>query len=144
MGVAPKPPKKTAICHPDRPHAANGLCKQCYDLTPDRQTYNTQYRKDFLRRDLLKHRYGITIEQYDALLTAQGGVCAICKNPPRGKMLRLSVDHNHTTKKVRGLLCITCNRTIGYLENPEWMRSAQSYLTSHTISCHTPAHAISH
>ena len=49
------------------------------------------------------------------MLVAQGGVCAICKFPP--KAVRLSVDHDHITGRVRGLLCNVCNRKIvGILE----------------------------
>ena len=59
-----------------------------------------------------KRMYGITKIQYDALMTQQGGVCAICgkTNPSERK---LSVDHNHTTGKVRGLLCNQCNVMLG-------------------------------
>ena len=76
----------------------------------------------------LRHHYGITPDDYNKMLVAQNGVCAICKQPPRGKMKRLSVDHCHASKEVRGLLCVTCNRTVGYLDNPEWTERALSYL----------------
>ena len=78
---------------------------------------------------MLKHRYDITPEQWEHLNEQQHGLCAICGQPPRGNMNRLSVDHNHSTNTVRGLLCITCNRTIGYLENAEWRAKADAYLT---------------
>lgn len=76
----------------------------------------------------LKHFYKITPEDYERMLTEQNGVCAICGQPPRGKMKRLSVDHNHTTGEVRGLLCITCNRVAGYLDNKPWLAAASKYL----------------
>lgn len=53
-------------------------------------------------------KYGITPEQYQKMLDRQGGLCDICYRPP--KTLRLAVDHDHKTKRVRGLLCYTCNR----------------------------------
>lgn len=59
------------------------------------------------RAEKLKHRYGMTVEQYDALLIKQNGVCYLCKRTNRGK--RLYVDHNHHTNKIRGLLCNLCN-----------------------------------
>ena len=62
------------------------------------------------RKTKLKMLYGITPEQYDAMFQAQGGVCKICGSPPDKKAL--AVDHNHTTKKVRGLLCGRCNRIL--------------------------------
>ncbi len=52
-------------------------------------------------------RYGITLTQYGQLLEFQGGRCAICERPPG--QLHLSVDHDHETGAVRGLLCQRCN-----------------------------------
>ena len=53
--------------------------------------------------------YGLTAEQYDALLAHQGGVCAICGGERR---YRLNVDHDHATGLVRGLLCRRCNKLL--------------------------------
>ncbi len=61
-----------------------------------------------------------TIEDYDAMYTKQGGVCAICQQPEtssrNGKVYRLAVDHDHNTGKVRGLLCFKCNSAMGSFE----------------------------
>ena len=57
-----------------------------------------------------KATYGITPEEYEALLEYQGGVCAICLQRPVTK--RLAVDHNHRTGAVRGLLCSRCNHDL--------------------------------
>lgn len=54
------------------------------------------------------------MEQYDLLLAAQGGGCAICGRLP--KKIRLAVDHCHVSGRVRALLCAACNRSIGYYE----------------------------
>lgn len=54
--------------------------------------------------------YGITGDDYAALLKRQGGKCAICRARPKSK--RLAVDHNHTTGAVRGLLCSRCNHEL--------------------------------
>lgn len=59
----------------------------------------------------LKRRYNITPKDYNAMLEAQGGVCAACGNHPEG--LHLNVDHNHATGRVRGLLCSSCNLALG-------------------------------
>lgn len=73
-------------------------------------------------------RYGLTIEDYDALLEDQAGVCAICGKPCRSGR-RLAVDHCHTSGKVRGLLCVTCNQGLGAFEdNPELFSAAVRYL----------------
>lgn len=77
----------------------------------------------------LRYGYGITIEQHDAMLVAQGGVCAICKGPPVGIGNRLHVDHDHATGVVRGLLCSNCNTSLGKMnDDPERLRAAAAYL----------------
>ena len=78
-------------------------------------------------------RYALTSEQYDALLTAQNGVCAICHKPERAKLngtvKSLAIDHDHATGKVRGLLCQKCNRGIGqFNDDPKLLRGAADYL----------------
>lgn len=79
------------------------------------------------RRNKHIEQYGITTEDYQSLLTAQKGVCAICKKPP-GKY-RLSVDHCHTKGNVRGLLCTQCNTALGLLRDcPDNLDAAKAYL----------------
>lgn len=74
-----------------------------------RERHKTLGRAAHLRR-----KFGITPEQYDAMLAAQGGGCAICgARPLDGK--RLPVDHCAETGAVRGILCDLCNRGIGAL-----------------------------
>lgn len=76
--------------------------------------------------------YDFTLPDYEAMLAAQGGRCAICgtdKGNYRGH--RLHVDHCHETGIVRGLLCNRCNSAIGYLDdNPRRLRRAAAYLES--------------
>lgn len=82
----------------------------------------------------LRRKYGITLDQYDALLASQGGVCAICKAPPND-VISLHVDHEHGSGRVRGLLCIKCNNAIGLLnEDPELFAAAVRYLTARVAS----------
>ena len=64
----------------------------------------------------LERYYGITLEQFDSMLEAQGGVCAICGSVNHNGR-RLDIDHNHKTGKIRGLLCQACNIRLGFLEN---------------------------
>ena len=73
-----------------------------------------------------KRLYGITIADYEAMLEFQEGVCAICERPPR--TLRLAVDHDHKTGKVRGLLCNTCNQTLHERVTVDWLYAAYQYL----------------
>lgn len=60
--------------------------------------------------------YGLTLEQYEALYEAQGGVCYICRRAT-GKTRRLAVDHSHVYGYVRGLLCSSCNKFLGHLRD---------------------------
>jgi hypothetical protein len=86
------------------------------------------YGASWRRETLLKSKFGITCEDYEELLEAQGGVCRICgRKCSTGR--RLAVDHDHNTGIVRGLLCLHCNVAIGYLEDdPERLRRAAEYL----------------
>lgn len=77
--------------------------------------------------------YGITLEQYDEMLTKQKRCCAICgvKQPELGQSLH--VDHCHTTKKVRGLLCHKCNRGVGlFKDSHKTLSRAAKYLKGKT------------
>jgi len=87
------------------------------------------------RRWNLQKLYGITPEQYEEMLSEQGGLCAVCRQPEpdahgrTGTQFSLSVDHCHDTGRVRGLLCQKCNRAIGLLgDNVELLRAAIRYL----------------
>lgn len=74
--------------------------------------------------------FGIDDAQYDALLTGQGGVCAICQRPP--KKVRLHIDHNHKTGMIRGLLCSWCNHKLlsGARDSLDVLRNAVAYMES--------------
>lgn len=76
----------------------------------------------------LKNRYGITADDWEVLLEAQGGGCAIC-GTTTNLWDTLFVDHNHETGRVRGLLCNACNLVLGYAQDsPERLRAAAVYL----------------
>lgn len=101
--------------------------------------YMREYRKrtpEIHKRISLKKEFGITLEYYYSLLKEQNNVCAICKQPEtlwNKRHLRpqnLSVDHCHTTGKIRGLLCNNCNRAIGMLkDNKNVLQAALDYLS---------------
>ena len=95
-------------------------------------THHRQHKKHAQQRrraTRLKSTYGITIQQYQALYEAQGGVCCICRRAT-GRSKALAVDHDHKTGYVRGLLCSTCNRKIvGHLrDDPEAFERGKQYL----------------
>jgi hypothetical protein len=91
--------------------------------------YNrTLYRDNFnnYRESRLRSSYGINMATYDTMLDRQGGVCAICRRP--GKR-RLCVDHCHTSKAVRGILCANCNAVLGMAKDSiDVLKSAITYL----------------
>lgn len=116
-----------------------GTCKPCVykkiaewqkrnrDKTARYQANWKARRPDYNREQQLA-RYGLTLATYDELLRSQGGVCAICERECHKNRL-LSVDHDHSTGKVRGLLCHNCNAGIGQLgDDPALLRRALEYL----------------
>ena len=83
------------------------------------------------RNYYLKYKYGITEKQYDEMLEIQNFRCAICKSAhtKSSAAKKLVVDHCHTTNKVRGLLCSSCNKAIGLFEDStEFLNQAIEYL----------------
>jgi hypothetical protein len=77
--------------------------------------------------------FGITLEDYERMLLAQNGVCAICRQPERIKNRSLAVDHCHVSGRVRGLLCSRCNSGIGHLgDDPARLRAGADYLERHS------------
>ena len=89
-------------------------CRRCYKLA-NRRYARKHYRqnKEKYRDKFLRYNYGITLEQYNAMLAAQDGKCFICG---KSESIGLSVDHCHETKVVRRLLCKRCNTVIGLVE----------------------------
>lgn len=93
-------------------------------------------RKQINLRDLLKKRYGLTLEQHAEMLVRQNGRCAICGDPPDPNGVRASsrlhVDHDHETGQNRELLCNRCNRGVGYFrDDPNLLRAAAEYIARH-------------
>lgn len=133
-----KKPKVMAVCHPEREVRAGGFCGSCYNkslinrTSATRKEYlNSQKEKGRLRklkadpkvwaaakRDrALKFRYGIDAERHKQMLAEQNNQCAICEAlGGKTRATGLYVDHNHTTGKVRDLLCPGCNIAVGIVE----------------------------
>lgn len=77
-----------------------------------------RHRKVKMAWDLKK--YGLSLDDYDSMLKAQAGRCAICRREEiggRGILRKLAVDHCHLTGCVRGLLCNRCNAALGMVRD---------------------------
>lgn len=128
-------------CHTTKPigefdrdyHRKDGHRSHCRDCRSAAARAQYGRRKARQRRtyDTLR-RMGMSRERYDAMLEAQGGVCAICGSAQTTRgWKRLAVDHNHETGEILGLLCDDCNQGLGYFgDKPEILARAITYLTT--------------
>jgi len=78
---------------------------------------NPEKVKFTIKKTRLK-KYGLSIEEYDKMIKEQNNKCAICGCEEKGRrkngrLIKLAIDHDHKTDKVRGLLCVNCNTAIG-------------------------------
>lgn len=109
--------------------------REHYREMEKKRYYNHPERFAAASRKYLLRKWGLTSEQFEQMLQNQGGGCAICgatENSPGSKGKSLAVDHDHTTGKVRGLLCDKCNRALGWLgeDHQRFIRAAE-YLQKH-------------
>jgi hypothetical protein len=124
--------------------APDGLqwgCRACSNAAKKKwQAQHPEKNAEYVRRHYAKKpdgyysqtlkKYGLTLEDYHALVEQQDGLCLVCNvAPEEGE--RLVVDHCHKKGHVRGLLCQRCNRSIGsFQDDPDLLRAAASYLES--------------
>jgi hypothetical protein len=121
-----------------RPYSMNNVC-WIEPVVSSRADYFTpQKRSAYSREHTLTRKYGIGGIEYKQLLNHQNYKCAICReeesfiNPKTGKVQELSVDHDHLTRIVRGLLCRRCNRMLGFARDDiAILQRAITYLRQH-------------
>jgi len=127
-------PGKCEVCGGPTSESRAVRCKPCWNARP------TEGRKNSYRKYQLKKKYKITFEQYDNMLTLQGGKCAICFIEQSELKHSLYVDHDRSCcpssescgECVRGLLCNNCNFAIGHFkDNETTMKSAIKYIRKH-------------
>lgn len=92
------------------------------------------------RRAGLRRNYGISLENYTRMVEKAGGVCEICHQPEtavyrkngRETMKFLTVDHDHETGRIRGILCHRCNAGLGsFRDSSDILHNAARYLKEH-------------
>lgn len=126
-----------------RQKGLSSWCKLCRSATartwgkenPERvkeQGRTSRTRENYQEKSrayILKHRYGLSIEDYNYLLNLQNNSCAICNVKQEDKTYHFHVDHCHTTGNVRGLLCSPCNVFLGVSkDNIDVFKNAILYL----------------
>jgi hypothetical protein len=136
-------PKALSEYHKDKNgrKERTAYCKVCSKIRWNKNkernlTKHKEYianNSDKVKNTYLKNTYGITLEDYNNFFEQQKGLCAICNRPEtlkrKNKQPVLSVDHNHETKEVRGLLCSKCNTGLGSFEdNKEFLKNAIKYI----------------
>lgn len=120
--------------HKLSPDGKTTICKKCCD-TDSVKYYqeNKNAAKEKSWAASLKRNYNITVEQYNEMLEKQNGCCAICERPRELFERRLSVDHNHATNEIRGLLCTYCNhRVVGRHRDGALLRKIADYVEQGT------------
>ena len=106
---------------PECRQCSNGKHQTYWQRTkPERNAKQKEYYKKVKTHYgeyALKRLYGFEVGFYNKMLKAQGGVCKVCKASHEENGRRFDVDHCHKTGRIRGLLCIRCNRGIGLLRD---------------------------
>jgi len=119
---------------------SDDVIKHRRDTANRRARRRRKIKGDVFKEYDLKKNYGITIDDYYDKLKEQKGCCAICGRngntlAKRSKPRNLSVDHDHNTGEIRGLLCNSCNRAIGFLNDSiDTLKNAIKYLDKYA-SC---------
>jgi hypothetical protein len=103
--------------------------KRNKNILKEKRNDYQKFHKQETRNRNLKSKYGISLDQYNKMAQEQNSICAICSKPEENKNKSLSVDHNHISGKIRGLLCSKCNKMLGLVnDSPELLNIAIKYL----------------
>lgn len=131
--LASNPP---STCHPDRPRAhSSGICQRCYDAKRRREAPRATCHPDrpvHLRAEGLCAACALQKNRYGKVVKLVGRDCGICGDPLSVGVGQSAVDHDHRTGKVRGTLCGSCNKMLGFArDNPRILQAAIEYLSKH-------------
>ena len=95
--------------------------------------HSSEHGKRIVLRSRLKTKFGISLEEYEAIQLKHNHRCAICSIDEKVLTKKLCLDHCHTTGKIRGLLCDACNKGIGHFkDNPIILQQAITDLRNNT------------
>ena len=129
--------KVCTMCEQDKPFedfwkaskGKFGYQAQCKDCQRDYRRQRHTENPDLWRVGNLKRNYNLSLEEYRDLFIVQNNACAICERTTNSDGRSLAVDHDHETGEVRGILCISCNRGLGYFQDdPILLEKASQYL----------------
>lgn len=124
MRTTPDKRKKTLEKYNNKPERKQAM-KEYYEKNKDKAVNRGLY-----------NRYGITLEEYDNMLSEQNGNCYICEKSHKLFTKRLAVDHCHNTGKIRKLLCIGCNTSLGLLkEDLDRVKKLMKYIEENDADC---------
>lgn len=122
--------KRWKLKHPEenRRRALEYYYKNRDKINKKRRLYRSKNKK-FAREYVLRTKYNLSLEQLNEMMVNQNNECAICHRHQKDISKSFSVDHNHATGQVRGLLCDPCNIGIGMLKDSVInLQSAINYL----------------
>lgn len=101
----------------------------CYKEMRRIQRKHRKIDPNVIRESNLRRSFDIGIAEYDIMMNNQNNRCAICKKHQSEEKRRFAVDHDHVTGRIRGLLCINCNRGLGaFMDSDEMIERAVLYL----------------
>lgn len=135
VGEKPSDRQQLRRIDDSKPYSAKNVRWTEPVLNGKKDHFTPEERALYVREWTLNRKYNIGKIEYDAMLATQRGVCAICRceecfiNKRTGALQELSVDHCHSKLQVRGLLCVRCNRMLGYARDDiDVLRTAINYL----------------
>ena len=110
-------------------YVSTSNCVDCAKAYSKR--YNAALHPDDRRKHIIKSKYGLTMGEWHAMRKAQNDCCASCGDPFGDAVP--NVDHDHSTGKVRAMLCRGCNTALGHLQEcPEKIAKLIKYLAKHS------------
>jgi len=131
--ISQKPCKR---CGEFQRYSISGCCSnlECRRKYEKEWTKNNPEKRNlYNKKRRLKANFNLTCEEYDAMYEKQNKGCAICGSEKSELGRILAVDHNHTTEKIRGLLCNKCNQGLGFFnDNLDLLQGAVLYLKQHS------------